>query len=139
MDRSKFDDLRPQIQRGVQWAAARSLNHAAVAALRLGLPFGRSLRLIAYDRITGAAGVIVGRRAEDFATVRFSNGTEKVLESALTGRRFSWPPNVPALADGGVYELALLRKGSVAQPLKMSFRAVVRSEQHQQQVLIRVD
>jgi deazaflavin-dependent oxidoreductase (nitroreductase family) len=39
MDRSKFDEFRPQIQRGVQWAAGRSLNHAAVAALRLGLPF----------------------------------------------------------------------------------------------------
>jgi len=39
MDRSKFEELRPQIQRGVQWAAGRSLNHAAVAALRLGLPF----------------------------------------------------------------------------------------------------
>jgi hypothetical protein len=83
--------------------------------------------------------VLVGGRAADFTGVRFSKGTEKVLEGALTGRRFSWPPNAPALADGGVYELVLLPKASGAQPIKMSFRAAALSDQHEQQVLIRVD
>jgi hypothetical protein len=84
--------------------------------------------------------VLVGGRAGDFTEVRFSKGTENVLEGALTGRRFSWPPNAPALADGCVYELILLPKGSGAQPIKMSFRAAaLLSDQHEQQVLIRVD
>ena len=63
----------------------------------------------------------------------------KVLEGALSGRRFSWPPNAPALAYGGVYELVLFPKASGAQPIKMSFRATALSDQHEQQVLIRVD
>ena len=83
--------------------------------------------------------VLVGGRAGDFTEVRFSKGPEKVLEGALTGRRFSWPPNAPALADGGVYELVLFPKASGAQPIKMSFRATALSDQHEQQVLIRVD
>jgi deazaflavin-dependent oxidoreductase (nitroreductase family) len=32
-------DLGPRLQRGVQWVAGHSLNHAAVGVLRLGLPF----------------------------------------------------------------------------------------------------
>ena len=34
-----LSDLRPRLQRGAQWLAGRSLNRAAVGALRLGLPF----------------------------------------------------------------------------------------------------
>ena len=32
-------DLGPRLQRGAQWLAGHSLNHAAVGVLRLGLPF----------------------------------------------------------------------------------------------------
>ncbi|MGH2718973.1 MAG: nitroreductase family deazaflavin-dependent oxidoreductase [Actinomycetota bacterium] len=56
--RSLSGDLKPKLQRGVQVVAGHSLNRAAVAALRLGLPVppyapGRALVLETFGRRTG--------------------------------------------------------------------------------------
>jgi deazaflavin-dependent oxidoreductase (nitroreductase family) len=95
MDRSKFDDLRPQIQRGVQWAAGRSLNYAAVAALRLGLPFppypaDGALVMETVGRKTGRRRLVPMGCLKD---------VDRLLVVAEHGRRSDWLRN--ALAAPG--------------------------------------
>jgi deazaflavin-dependent oxidoreductase (nitroreductase family) len=92
---SRFEDLGPRVQRGVQWAAGRSLNHAAVAALRLGLPFppypaDGALVMETFGRRTGR------RRLVPMGCLKDG---DRVLVVAEHGRTSDWLRN--ALAAPG--------------------------------------
>ena len=89
-------DLRPRIQRGVQWAAGHSLNRAAVGVLRLGLPFPPygsedAVVLETYGRVSGK------RRLTPVGCLREG---ERLLVVAEHGRRADWVRN--ALAAGSI-------------------------------------
>jgi hypothetical protein len=67
--------------------------------------------------------VLVGVRADDFGTVRVSQGGQVVLEQRLEGRRFAWPGGTPALTPGVEGELALIPRASGSAPAAVKFRA----------------
>jgi hypothetical protein len=56
--------------------------------------------------------VLLGPRAEDFATVRVTREKALVLEAPLATRRFEWPAGTAALAAGALYELTLVPRAS---------------------------
>lgn len=98
VERPKFDDLRPQIQRGVQWAAGRSLNHAAVATLRLGLPFppypaDGALVMETFGRKSGKRRLVPMGCLKD---------ADRLLVVAEHGRRSDWLLNALAAPDSTV-------------------------------------
>lgn len=98
MDGSKFDDLRPRIQRGVQWAAGHSLNHAAVAALRLGLPFPP------YPADGALVMETVGRRTGKRRLVPMGclKDVDRLLVVSEHGRHADWLRNALAAPDATV-------------------------------------
>jgi len=87
------EDLKPRIQRGVQLVAGRSLNRAAVATLRLGLPVppyapDRALVLETFGRKTGK------RRLTPMGCLREG---DQLLVVSEHGRRADWLRNALAL------------------------------------------
>lgn len=95
--RSRVEELRPKVQRSVQWVAGRSLNKAAVGILRLGLPFppygaGSALVMETFGRKTGR------RRLTPMACLKV--GEDGLLVVAEHGRHADWVRN--ALAAGSV-------------------------------------
>jgi hypothetical protein len=66
--------------------------------------------------------ILVGRRAEEFATVRIKSGDRELLARPLAGPRFSWPTDVPALAPGA-YAIDLRPKVSGAASVTVNFEA----------------
>lgn len=90
------DEIRPRVQRGVQWLAARSLNPAAVGVLRLGLPFppyrpDTALVMETFGRTSGK------RRLTPMGCLQVA---DRLLVVAEHGRRSDWLRN--ALAAGTV-------------------------------------
>lgn len=67
--------------------------------------------------------VLVGARADDFATVRVSQGGTKVLESPLNGRAFGWPAGAAPLIANTDYELVLVPKVEDKTKITLKFRA----------------
>lgn len=96
-ERPGIEELRPKVQRSVQWVAARSLNKAAVGVLRLGLPFppyGPETALVmeTFGRRTGR------RRLTPMGCLDVGEGRLWVV--AEHGRHADWVRN--ALAAGTV-------------------------------------
>lgn len=90
------DEIRPRLQRGVQWLAGHSLNQAAVGVLRLGLPFppyqpGSALVMETLGRKSG------NRRLTPMGCLRVA---DRLLVVAEHGRKADWLRN--ALAAGSV-------------------------------------
>ena len=96
MSASRFEDFRPRLQRGVQWAAGRSFNHAAVVALRLGLPF------FSYPAEGAAVLETFGRRSgvRRLTPVGCLKDGDRLLVVAEHGRHSDWLRN--ALAAGRI-------------------------------------
>jgi len=97
LNRSKVEELRPKVQRSVQWVAGRSLNKAAVGMLRIGLPFPpygpeSALVMETFGRKTGR------RRLTPMACLKV--GEDGLLVVAEHGRHADWVRN--ALAAGSV-------------------------------------
>ena len=91
--RSRVDELRPKVQRSVQWVAGRSLNKAAVGVLRLGLPFPpygpeSALVMETFGRKTGR------RRLTPMACLK--QGEDRLLVVAEHGRHADWVRNARA-------------------------------------------
>ena len=89
-------ELKPRVQRGVQWLAGRSFNQAAVGVLRLGLPLppyepGNAVVLETFGRRSGK------RRLTPVGCLRVA---DRLLVVAEHGRRADWLRN--ALAAGSV-------------------------------------
>jgi hypothetical protein len=72
---------------------------------------------------TSPAFVLVGDRADEFATVRVSQGGTTLVEAPLAGRGFRWPAGTATLAAQGDYELVLVPKATGKTPVTMKFRA----------------
>jgi hypothetical protein len=72
---------------------------------------------------TSPAFVLVGDRADEFATVRVSQGGTTLVEAPLAGRGFRWPAGTATLAAQGDYELVLVPKATGKTPVTMQFRA----------------
>lgn len=90
------EEIRPRLQRGVQWLAGHSVNQAAVGVLRLGLPFppydpDGALVMETFGRRSGR------RRLTPLGCLRAG---DRVLVVAEHGRRADWVRN--ALASGTV-------------------------------------
>ena len=85
--------------------------------------------------------VLVGKYANDFASVRVSQGGREVFKSPLAGRLFQWPTEAVALAVDAEYELALIPVAAGAPALKKKFRVSSAKPVQTSQglVLIRVD
>lgn len=93
-----FDDLRPRLQRGVQWAAGHSLNPVVVATLRLGLPFppypaDGALVMETFGRRTGT------RRLTPMGCLRDG---DRLLVVSEHGRHADWLRNALAAPDATV-------------------------------------
>lgn len=89
------EELKPRIQRGIQLVAGHSFNHAAVAALRLGLPVppyapDRALVLETFGRRTGR------RRLTPMGCLREG---DRLLVVCEHGRHADWLRNALAAAD----------------------------------------
>ncbi|GAC1364948.1 MAG: hypothetical protein NVSMB32_08010 [Actinomycetota bacterium] len=87
------EELRPRMQRGVQWLAGHSLNPAAVGVLRLGLPFppyapDGALVLETFGRTSGK------RRLTPMGCLR--EGSQRLLVVAEHGRKADWVRNALA-------------------------------------------
>lgn len=65
--------------------------------------------------------VLVGKRADDFSSLRVTQEDKTVLESPLEGRHFRWPKDAPALAAASGYEMVLNPKVPGAAPAKLRF------------------
>jgi hypothetical protein len=66
--------------------------------------------------------VLVGVRADDFASVRVSHGSTTLLEAPLSGRRFRWPAGTAPLVANTDYELVLVPKGEGKTQVTLKFR-----------------
>jgi deazaflavin-dependent oxidoreductase (nitroreductase family) len=89
------EDLKPRIQRSVQFLAGRSLNQAVIGALRLGLPFPpytpeTALVLETFGRKSGK------RRLTPMGCLREGN---RLLVVAEHGRHADWVRNALAAGD----------------------------------------
>ena len=85
--------------------------------------------------------VLVGKRADDFASIQVLKDEKSLLEARLDGPRFRWPTNTPPLAGNTDYEMVLIPKVSGAAPVKMSFFVTVSTEApaSEAMVLLRVE
>lgn len=54
--------------------------------------------------------VLVGSRADEFASIRISRGDTTLLEAPLAGRSFRWPAGVKPLTPNDDYDMALVPK-----------------------------
>ena len=66
---------------------------------------------------------LVGARADDFASVRVSQGGTMLVDAPLTGRGFRWPAGAAPLVANSDYELALVPKGMGKTQITVRFRA----------------
>jgi hypothetical protein len=82
--------------------------------------------------------VLVGRRAEEFARVRILRDGKEVLDQALSGPRFEWPTEKPALM-AGTHQLVLRPDRADAQPLTIMFNATPRPVADVELTMITVD
>jgi hypothetical protein len=67
--------------------------------------------------------VLVGARADDFASVRVSQGGTKLLEAPLSGRGFRWPAGTAPLVANTNYELVLVPKAGGKTEVTVKFLA----------------
>jgi len=67
--------------------------------------------------------VLVGARADDFASVRVSQGSTKLLDAPLSGRAFRWPAGTAPLVANTDYELVLVPKVEDKTRITLKFRA----------------
>jgi len=65
--------------------------------------------------------VLVGKRADDFSSLRVTQEDKTVLEAPLEGRHFRWPKDVPPLAAASGYEMVLNPKIFGQAPAKLRF------------------
>lgn len=65
--------------------------------------------------------VLVGKRADDFSSLRVTQEDKTVLEAPLEGQHFRWPKDVPPLAAASGYEMVLNPKVPGAAPAKLRF------------------
>lgn len=65
--------------------------------------------------------VLVGKRADDFSSLRVTQEDKTVLEVPLEGRHFRWPKEAPVLAAASGYEMVLNPKVPGAAPAKLRF------------------
>lgn len=72
---------------------------------------------------TAPAFVLTGPRADEFSAVLISQRSQTVVEAPLTGRRFLWPGDKPALAPNADYDLILVPKGPAKARVTIRFRA----------------
>ena len=66
---------------------------------------------------------LVGGRADDFASVRVSQGGTILLEAPLAGRGFRWPAGTAPLVANTDYELVLVPKSDCKTRITLKFRA----------------
>lgn len=65
--------------------------------------------------------VLVGKRADDFSSLRVTQEDKTVIEAPLEGRHFRWPKDAPPIAAASGYEMILNPKISGAAPAKLRF------------------
>lgn len=65
--------------------------------------------------------VLIGSRADEFASVRLLHRDREVLAARLDGARFQWPAGAPPLVPAEDHTLVLLPKSGGA-PVTLSFR-----------------
>jgi hypothetical protein len=85
--------------------------------------------------------VLVGKRADDFASVRVLKEERALLEARLDGRLFRWPVDAAPLSGDTDYEMVLIPRLSGAPPVKMRFSVTTPTEaaEGEAMVLIRVE
>lgn len=85
--------------------------------------------------------VLVGGRADDFASVRVLKEEKALLEARLDGRLFRWPADAAPLSADEDYEMVLIPKLSGASQVKLRFFVAAPSDSAQSEgmVLIRVE
>ena len=65
--------------------------------------------------------VLIGKRADDFASLRIVQADKTVLEAPLEDRHFSWPKDAAPLAAATGYEMVLTPKAAGTAPAKFRF------------------
>lgn len=81
--------------------------------------------------------VLVGARADEFSSIRISQGDRTIHETALDGRTFHYPDSASTLEKGQSYEVTLTPKDG-AKPRKFKLKAQGRPKKDAL-TLIRVD
>jgi len=110
----KESETRTACPRTITLKAGGEMAGALIRSLGVGgVPLG-----------TQPAFLLIGQRADDFASVRVSRGDAIVLESALDGRRFRWPSVTSPLAVDTEYGLVLVPKVAGSLPITMRFKAI---------------
>jgi hypothetical protein len=66
---------------------------------------------------------LVGARADDFASIRVSQGGTTLLEAPLSGRGFRWPARTAPLVANTDYELILIPRAGDKTHVTVKFRA----------------
>ncbi len=90
---------------------------------------------------TRPAFVLVGKRADEFASVRVSKEDKVLLKVPLEGRRFRWPSDAAPLSANTYYRMVLIPTVSGAAEVKTKFFVTARTEAPagKGMVLIRVE
>jgi hypothetical protein len=63
--------------------------------------------------------VIIGQRAEEFVSLRVSEGAAVVMDEPIRGRRVPWPLTIPPLTSGRAYEILLTPATSATPPVRV--------------------
>jgi hypothetical protein len=65
--------------------------------------------------------VLIGKRADDFASLRIVQAEKTVLEAPLEDRHFNWPKDAAPLAVASSYEMVLIPKTAGTPQAKLRF------------------
>ncbi len=85
--------------------------------------------------------VLVGKRANEFTSVRVSKEDKKLLEAPLEGRHFRWPKDAAPLSANTYYRMVLIPTVPGSPPVKTRFFVTAPAEAPagEAMVLIRVE
>jgi hypothetical protein len=100
----------------------------AGAMLRGGSTRGGEERLVRVESVAVSAYptfLLIGKRGEDFASVRVAKEGKTILEAALEGRQFVWPSSAAPLVPDATYELTLMPRSKEGEPVTVKILTMV--------------
>jgi len=63
--------------------------------------------------------VIIGQRADEFVSLRVSEGAAVIMDVPIRGRHIPWPLAIPPLTSGQEYEIRLTPATSATPPVRV--------------------
>lgn len=128
----KESEKRSPCPRKVALKAGGEMGGIMVRSLRIGSSLKFSTR---------PAFVLVGKRANEFASVQVSKEDKELLQAPLEGRHFRWPKDAAPLSANTYYRMVLIPTVPGAAPVKTKFFVTAPTEGPggKAMVLIRVE